>query len=124
MKKLILSVLLIVGMNFAFASEWYEFETRKDGTSMFIKKNSYSFNQSKQTGQAIVRMTIKKGAPLFAIVVMKSSDCQQGFGSVYFYNTSMFLENQMEYVENGGTIAQTVATAICDIMKSQKGNVL
>lgn len=118
MKKLALILLFSCSSVFAQSDDtWYKYEESQD-YEFYLKIGS--FEPTKEGGKIIQKSQLKNGNDIrFRIVEMKSKDCKQGYGFVYSYSLDGKLAYKFDYVENGGTIAQTLATSLCNIIKKQ-----
>lgn len=116
MKSLILIFAFFSASAFAQSDEtWHKYAESTD-IDFYLKIGSYE--PTKDGGRVIQKAQIKNNPTIrFRIVEMKSKDCKQGYGFVYSYSLDGKLEQKFDYVENGGTIAQDLATSLCNIIK-------
>ena len=118
MKKLALILLFSCSSVFAQSDDtWYKYAESND-IDFYLKIGSYE--PTKDGGRVIQKAQVKNSPTIrFRIVEMKSKDCKQGYGFVYSYSLDGKLEHKFDYVENGGTIAQELATSLCNMIKKQ-----
>jgi hypothetical protein len=119
MKKLFLILAFFSASAFAQSDDVWHKYGESTTVDFFLKIGS--FETTKEGGRIIQKAQFKDQKEIrFRLVEMKSKECKQGFGFVYYYSLDGKFVDKLDYVENGGTIAQDLATSICNVMKNQK----
>jgi hypothetical protein len=112
MKSLILIFAFFSASAFAQPSDWATVSQSKEKDYQ-VKISSLAINKQNNP-QAIIRTrTIAKNSFVFHLVSITKMDCDNGFGNLFFYDTSHKLQFTVEFVKNGGTHAANIADLLC-----------
>lgn len=117
MKSLILILAFFSASAFAQNSDWLPIANNKDKT-VFVEGKKGSFTSFEKGGQIITRMK-KNNKVDFNIVYMLRKDCANGFGKIYYFDTSDTFLYSSDYVENGGNLSQAEGDTVCRLLKKE-----
>ena len=118
MKSLILILAFFSVSAFAQPNDSWLHIAESKNFNFYLKKGSMELTKD---GAKIVQSAQKKdgGNPQFYIIQMKSADCKIGYGTIYQYTLNGKLYDSLDYVENGGTVAQQFGDILCYYIKTE-----
>jgi hypothetical protein len=116
MKKLILSVLLIVGMNFAYAEDWMRSSLSKTGDSVYVDLDSFS--ETPDTYSFRVKFKTKEKTIFLGRETIFKKACFERRGELFSFLDSQMATYPFKFGEN--KVAAIVAEDICRIMEFKK----
>ena len=115
MKKL-LALILIVGMNFAYAENWMRSSSSKSGDAVYMDVDSFS--ETSDTYSFHVKLVSKgKATDLGRETVFKKA-CFERKGELFSFVDSAMTTYKFKFGEN--KVAAIVAEDICNVMGMQK----
>jgi hypothetical protein len=127
MKKLTAAVVLLVAATPAFSQEWVQLAETDD---FAFEARAGSFESTKtKAGVPISVLTGRARNKKTTVIEFEkwyvtTQDCLKGSGKLVTLSLNGEFKFDSDYIDNGGTIASSIAGMVCGIRKSRDGRSL
>lgn len=113
MKKL--AFIFLFACSSVFANDWLV-ASKNPEITFSIKLSTLTVSKHGNP-EAIIRGQSTKNKQLtFEFASITKSDCENGYGSLLFYDTQRVYKYKVEYVKDGGTNASNIADLLCEFI--------